>query len=88
MAFIIERPDWKSPYTGMGREQWLDACRYYLKGVFQYVPDMESPVLVKRNAVSYTHLETRVQRRQWDGMDIFIHIPAIRQRRHLSLIHI
>ena len=59
MAFIIERPDRKSPYTGMGREQWLDACRYYLKGVFQYVPDMESPVLVKRNEWDKTYPNVR-----------------------------
>lgn len=59
MAFTVERPDGKSPYTGMGREQWFDACRYYLKGVFQYIPDRESPVLVKRNEWDKTYPNAR-----------------------------
>lgn len=59
MAFRIEKADPGSSYTLMGREQWFEACRYYLNGVFQYIPDLDAPVLVKRTEWEKTYPNER-----------------------------
>lgn len=73
-AYTVERPDYgKSPYTGMTRRHWIDACRFYLRGVFQYIPDMESPVLVKRHEWNKTYPNAKtpkwkVQAERFEGL--------------------
>lgn len=73
-AYAVEQPDYgKSPYTGMTRRHWIDACRFYLRGVFQYIPDMESPVLVKRHEWNKTYPNAKtpkwkVQAERFEGL--------------------
>lgn len=49
VKFTVEQPDYeKSPYTGMGRQQYLDLCHFLLQGVFRHVKHMEDPVMFPR----------------------------------------
>ena len=42
MKFTLQNPDYNlSPYTGMGREHWLDACELLLEGILSNLPDDE-----------------------------------------------
>ncbi len=35
MKFEVKNPDYgKSPYTGMTKEHWLEACEFLLEGIF------------------------------------------------------
>jgi len=56
-AFQIENPDRKtSPFTGMGRDQWLAAGHWFLDGVFSNVPSPSAPLLLpKVQGKSYPH---------------------------------
>lgn len=58
MKFEPKTLDFKlSPYTGLTRESWLEAGRYLLKGIFQHVGDLRSPVTVprKETRITYPH---------------------------------
>lgn len=46
-----------SPYTGLTRNSWIDAGKYLLKGMFQHIPSMDSPVILPRieTEVTYPH---------------------------------
>ncbi len=46
-----------SPYTGLTRDSWLEACKYLLKGIFDNLESIHSPVVVprKENEVTYPH---------------------------------
>ena len=36
MKFAVEAPDYgASPYTGMKKKHWIDACHFLLDGIFQ-----------------------------------------------------
>ncbi len=49
MKFTVENPDYKvSPYTGMGREHWLDACEFLLEGIFSNLSSAEELPLCRR----------------------------------------
>lgn len=61
MKFEVKNPDYKlSPYTGMTKEHWLDACEFLLKGIFSNVASMEDLPLSPRTeyAVSYPNEST------------------------------
>ncbi|SHO52134.1 DUF2264 domain-containing protein [Anaerocolumna xylanovorans] len=61
MKFELRNPDYTlSPYTGMGRQHWLDACEFLLKGIFSNVASMDSLPLSPRTeyAVSYPNEKT------------------------------
>lgn len=56
MKFRINNPDHeKSPYTGMGREHWLDAAQFLLEGIFSNIGDFDTPIYCPRTefTVSY-----------------------------------
>ena len=56
MHFTVEKPDCSlSPYTGMTKRHWIDACHFLLDGIFRHVKHPEDPILLPRHeyAVSY-----------------------------------
>ena len=43
--FVLDQPDYKTnPYTGMGRNHWMDAAKYLLNGAFSYVNSIYAPM--------------------------------------------
>ncbi len=56
MRFEPKNLDYKlSPFSGLTRETWVEAGVYLLKGVFQHISDMDSPVVVKRTETRITY---------------------------------
>ncbi len=58
-GFTITSPDYElSPYTGMGRQHWIDAGVYLLKGMFDSLGSIEDAPIVPRTEteVTYPHL--------------------------------
>ena len=56
MHFTVEKPDCSlSPYTGMTKRHWIEACHFLLDGIFRHVKHPEDPILLPRHeyAVSY-----------------------------------
>ena len=60
MKFRINNPDHeKSPYTGMGREHWLDAAQFLLEGIFSNIGDLTRPYTVReQNLRSVIQIKT------------------------------
>lgn len=49
MKFVVKEPDYeKSPYTGMGRQHYMELCHFLLEGVFRHVKHREDPILFPR----------------------------------------
>lgn len=46
-----------SPYTGLTRDSWLEACEYLLTGIFHNIKSMHDPVIMprKETEVTYPH---------------------------------
>ncbi len=46
-----------SPYTGLTRDNWLEACQYLLNGIFENIDSIHSPVVMprKESEVTYPH---------------------------------
>ena len=60
MKFAVEAPDYgASPYTGMTKKHWIDACHFLLDGIFRHVKTLDDPILLPRHeyAVSYPQPE-------------------------------
>lgn len=52
-----------SPYTGLTRESWLEACEYILKGIFRHIKSFDSPIIMPRQEtkITYPHLRASEQ---------------------------
>lgn len=58
MAFKVIKPDFElSPYTGMTRENWIEAAKYLLENVFSNIKKFTDPVVVPRTEreITYPH---------------------------------
>ena len=58
MAFCPKTLDYeKSPYTGLTRESWLEACEYMMEGIFANIASFSDPVVMprKETKVTYPH---------------------------------
>lgn len=44
-----------SPYTGMTRNNWIEAAEYILKGVFASIPSLSAPVILPRTETDVTY---------------------------------
>ncbi len=86
----------RSPYTGMTREDWKDAAVYMLSGIFQYIDDMEHPVVVPRQEtkITYPHAESapgvyeaEKKAEIFEGLtrSLFIAAPLIHENPELTL---
>ena len=88
MKFTIQNPDYNlSPYTGMGREHWLDACEFLLEGIFSNLPDDEELPLSRRVefAVSYPQKDSSPAKEyaeKFEGLarSFLIAAPLLRSR--------
>ncbi len=61
MIFEPKHLDYElSPYTGMTRETWLEACAYLLGGIFKHIKTLDDPVVMPRTErdVTYPHKES------------------------------
>lgn len=49
MKFEIKSPDLiRSPYTGMTKRHWLDACHFLMEGIFLNISSMDDPIQAVR----------------------------------------
>ncbi len=78
-----------SPYTGLNRESWLDACEYMLTGVFQNIKSFDNPVVMPRTEtnITYPHGENDlcgVKAEYFEGLarSFFLAAPLIRERKN------
>lgn len=61
MKFEVNYPDWElSPYTGMTKKHWIDACYFLLEGIFSNVTDIDKPIRCPRTefVISYPNKHT------------------------------
>ncbi len=88
-----------SPYTGLTRESWIDACEYLLGGIFNNIKTFDDLVIMprKESVVSYPKLNAdekvkKVQRRAeiFEGLarSFFVATPLIMERENLELNNI
>ncbi len=57
--FEVKRPDFKlSPYTGLTRQNWIDAGIYLLRGLFENLDNIDAAPVVPRSEmeVTYPHI--------------------------------
>lgn len=92
MIFKQKNPDYNlSPYTGLTRDGWLEACEYILEGLFKHVKSFDSPVVLPRNEtkITYPHIndtekEQELQRKAeiFEGLarSFFIAAPLIHNK--------
>lgn len=54
-AYCLKNEDRSlSPFTGMTRQHWIDAAKHLADGIFQHVPDMDTPIVMpKQNEITY-----------------------------------
>ncbi|MCR5825975.1 MAG: DUF2264 domain-containing protein [Oscillospiraceae bacterium] len=96
-AFHPTHPDYvRSPYTGMTREDWMEAGKHLLRGVFRHIRRFEDPVLVPRqeSEITYPHRESppewheAEQRAEiFEGLTrtLFIAAPLLKNEPELTL---
>ncbi len=85
MRFEVKNPDFQlSPYTGMGRQHWIDAAKYMLDGIFRHIKSIEDPVIVPRyeTEITYPNAHTpawKVQAEIFEGLarSFFLAAPLI-----------
>lgn len=61
MKFEVNYPDLElSPYTGMTKKHWIDACYFLLEGIFSNVTDIDKPIRCPRTefVISYPNKHT------------------------------
>ena len=92
MQFVPTSTDYKlSPYTGLTRESWLDACEYLLTGMFKNIKSFSDPVVMPRQEteVTYPHINAPEKFRRseekaeiFEGLarSLFIAAPLIHNR--------
>lgn len=88
MRFAVHNPDYQlSPYTGMGREHWLDACEFLLEGIFSNLSSGEELPLSRRVEfiVSYPRGDsspTKAYAEKFEGLarSFLIAAPLLRSR--------
>ncbi len=88
MKFTVHNPDYNiSPYTGMGREHWLDACEFLLEGIFSNLSSGEELPLSRRVEfkVSYPGEDsppTKLYAEKFEGLarSFLIAAPLLRNR--------
>ncbi len=92
-TFIPAHRDYDlSPYTGLNRESWLDACEYLLTGVFNNIKSMDDPVVMPRTEtkITYPHGENDlcgIKAEYFEGLarSFFLAAPLIRERKNLTI---
>ncbi len=88
-----------SPYTGLTRESWIDACEYLLGGIFNNIKSFDDLVIMprKETVVSYPNLKAdekwkNTQRRAeiFEGLarSFFVAAPLIMERKNIELNNI
>lgn len=69
-TFAVNNPDYNlSPYTGMTRQNWIDAAKYLLKGAFAHVKTIDDPMYFPRmGEVCYPKDSSRVRGATLEGL--------------------
>lgn len=88
MKFTVQNPDLQgSPYTGMTREHWLDACEFLLEGIFSNLSGKEEMPMSRRVEfqVSYPTKDsspTKAYAEKFEGLarSFLIAAPLLRNR--------
>lgn len=74
MAFQPENLNYElSPYTGLTREDWMEAGEYLLTGIFEHLPSYDAPMVAPRSEweVSYPRPDDprcRIQAEYFEGL--------------------
>jgi arabinoxylan arabinofuranohydrolase len=88
-VFEVRNPDkFRSPYTGMTRQHWIDAAHHLLKGAFSYVTRNEDPMkFPKLPGKSYPHDKSRVPTEKLEGLcrTLFVAAPLLMEDPELEI---
>lgn len=85
-----------SPYTGLTRKSWLEACEYLLEGIFKNIKKESDPVVMPRteDVVTYPHKESTGDLRRaeekaeyFEGLarSMFIAAPLIHHNKEIII---
>lgn len=68
MRFEPKKTDYElSPYTGLTREDWIDACKYLLGGIFKNVDKIEMPLTFQRLETDITYPHKNLSEKAHEG---------------------
>lgn len=97
MIFKPEHTDYDlSPFTGLTRESWIEAGVYLLTGMFNNIPDFDSPVVMprKETEITYPHknstggaLKAEERAEIFEGLtrSFFIAAPLIHEQPGINI---
>lgn len=87
--FTVKNPDYNlSPYTGMTRQNWVDAAKYLLSGAFSHIQSLDDPMYFKRMGdVCYPKDDSRVRGATLEGLcrTLFVASPLIKQDSTITI---
>ncbi len=88
-VFQVNNPDYElSPYTGMTRENWVDAAEYILQGAFSYIHTLDDPMkFPKQPGKTYPTKESQVPTEKLEGLcrTLFVAAPLLKDNPDLIM---
>jgi hypothetical protein len=88
-TFTVNKPDYSlSPYTGMTRQNWVDAAKYLLSGAFAHVKTLDDPMYFPHmGEVCYPKDESRVRGATLEGLcrTLFVAAPLLKEDSTLTI---
>lgn len=91
-TFVVKQPNFKlSPYTGMTRENWIEAAKYLLEGAFTYIRGLDDPMYFpKQLEKTYPRNNGEVPTAKLEGLcrTLFIAAPLLKENPELVINNI
>lgn len=91
-TFKISNPDYKlSPYTGMTRQNWIEAAEYLLEGAFTYIRTLDDPMYFpKQHDKTYPRNAGEIPTAKLEGLcrTLFVAAPLLKENPNLTINNI
>lgn len=91
-TFKISNPDYKlSPYTGMTRQNWIEAAEYLLEGSFTYIRTLDDPMYFpKQHDKTYPRNAGEIPTAKLEGLcrTLFVAAPLLKENPNLTINNI
>lgn len=88
-VFSLKNADHKlSPFTGMTRQDWIDADMYLLSGAFEYIHDLDDPMkFPKMHASTYPLKDSQIPTEKLEGLSrtLFLASPLLHEDSSLTI---
>lgn len=88
-VFELKNPDYqRSPYTGMVRENWIQAAEYMLRGAFQNIHSTDDALVYpKQHEKCYPHNLAQQATEKLEGFTrtLFVAAPLLRENPELEM---